>query len=321
MSNYFHEFKFEPASWVPYRDVEVLDMCRKKKREDYLELNNKFPNLNVQIIADDFVWWVWAIDMFKRIKESDEQDKKLVMILPNPTPIYANVAYMINKFNINCRNLYTFNMDEWANQDANVAPIDYPQGFMYAFNRFFYSQIKSELRPPKEQCIGPNNKNIKDYSKMIEDAGEADIVYSACGWSGHTAFIDPVPEFGVNGNDVIDVDEWIKMGARIAHLHPLTIAQNCLHASFGKSGDVAFVPPMAATIGPRDIVNAKRVLEMHFFKTGPTDISWERFISRLVLFGPVTPLVPDSLIQLTNADVYICDVIAQAIEIDMQNQY
>lgn len=48
--------------------------------------------------------------MVMRIKESDVQNKKLVMILPNPAPaIYSAVAEIINRFRINCRNVYTFN--------------------------------------------------------------------------------------------------------------------------------------------------------------------------------------------------------------------
>lgn len=321
MSNFYKNFKFLPHPQVPYRDVDVLDECRQKTAKDYLALNEKFPNWKISIINDDFVWWVWGVDMFERIKRSDERDEKCVMILPNPAAIYKNVAYMINKLNISCRNLHIYTMDEWADQDGNIAPIDYPQGFTNAFFRFFYNEIRHELRPDIKNIHYPTNENIDSYSKMIEDEGEADIAYSACGWSGHSAFIDPVPQFGVNGDDVISVEEWSKLGARVADLQILTLAQNSLHASFGKSGDVAFVPPRAATIGPRDLINCKRILEMHFFKTGSTDISWERLMSRLVLFGPVTPLVPDSLIQLCNADIYICDVIAQDIDYNMVKQY
>jgi 6-phosphogluconolactonase/Glucosamine-6-phosphate isomerase/deaminase len=314
-------FKFKPADWVPYRDVDVLDMCRSKTREDYLKINKEKPNLNVSVVEDEDFWWMWATDMFYRIVKGAEENRKVVMILPNPAPIYSKVAYLINKFHVDCRTLYTFNMDEWADDQGNVAPEDYHAGFMCAFKRFFYTRIDKKLRPPESQCIGPNNKNIKDYSKMIEALGEADVVYMGPGWSGHTAFIDPVPEFGVDGDKVVSVAEWAEMGARIASLHPLTIAQNSMHASFGKSGDVSFVPPKAATIGPRDILKAKTRFEMHFFTTAGTDISWQRFMSRLVLWGPPTPLVPGSVVQLAPSDVFVCETIAKAIETDLKKQY
>jgi len=314
-------FRFEPAPWVPFRDVKVLDLCRRKTRQDYLAVGREKPNLRATVVEDEMIWWMWAVDMFHRILRGAEERRRVVLILPNPAPIYSKVAYLINKFRVDCKHLHTFNMDEWADQDGNVAPEDYPAGFMCAFKRFFYSRIDRELRPPEKQCVGPSNANIRDYSRMIQDLGEADVVYMGPGWSGHTAFIDPTPEFGVEGDRVVSVEEWARMGARITTLHPLTIAQNSMHASFGKSGDVSFVPPKAATIGPRDIVKAKARFEMHFFATGGTDISWQRMISRLVLWGPVTPLVPGSVIQLAPTDVHVTETIAKDIETDLGKQY
>ena len=43
-------------------------------------------------------------------------------------------------------------------------------------------------------------------------------------------------------------------GARLVELHPMTIMQNALH-SFG--GDWSWVPPKAATIGPREVLGAR----------------------------------------------------------------
>jgi glucosamine-6-phosphate deaminase len=321
MSNFCKNFKFNPHPDLPFRDVEVLDMCRTKKAEDYLALNETRPNWKLEIVDDDFIWYAWLTDMFKRIKDSDEKDEKCVMILPNPAAIYKRVAYMLNKCNISCRNLIVFTMDEWADQDGNIAPVTYPASFTSAFMRFFYNVLKPELRPKEKNIHFPTNENINDYSKMIQDEGEGDIAYSACGWSGHAAFIDAVPQFGVDGNNIVPVDEWLKMGARVADLHILTQTQNSLHSSFGMSGDIGFVPPRAATIGPRDLVNCKHIFEFHNFMIGNTDISWEKLMSRLVCFGPVSPLVPDSLIQVCNAEVYISELFASPIEYDIDRQY
>lgn len=321
MSNFCKEFTFKPHPDIPFRDVDVLDECRKKGREDYLALNETRPNWKLEVVEDDFIWYAWLTDMFKRIKDSDEKDEKCVMILPNPAAIYKRVAYMLNECNISCRNLVVFTMDEWADQDGKIAPPGYPAGFTNAFFRFFMNELREDLRPDMKNIHYPTNENIDVYSKMIEDEGEADIAYSACGWSGHSAFIDAVKQFGVDGGHVVPVDEWLKMGARIADLHILTLAQNSLHASFGLAGDLAFVPPRAATIGPRDFVNCREIFEFHNFLIGNTDISWEKMMSRLVCFGPVTPLVPDSLIQVCNAKVYISNLFAEKINYDSDRQY
>ena len=89
------------------------------------------------------------------------------MILPNPAHCYRKVAYLINKFQVNCKNLYTFNMDEYADENGNIAPESYPQSFMRSLKQYFYYQIDKDLRPDEKNIQTPTNNNIKDYSKMI----------------------------------------------------------------------------------------------------------------------------------------------------------
>lgn len=104
------------------------------------------------------------------------------------------------------------------------------------------------------------------------------------------------------------------MGPRIVTLSPFTIAQNSLHGSFGMSGDLALVPPKAATIGPAEVIAAKYRMDINALNTAGTYVSWQRLVTRLAAHGPVTPLVPTSLHQLLETDFYISETIAQDIE-------
>ena len=311
-----NSFDFEPAPWIPFRDKEVLSRVRNIKREDMEKHPN--PDFKIKIVPD--VGTLWVSDMVVRIKQSDEQNKKLVMILPNPAPlVYSSVAEMINRFGINCRNVYTFNMDEWADQDGNIAPESYPAGFNHSFLKFFFGKINPELRMARENCCAPTTQNIKYYSDLIAECGDggADICYSGPGWAGHIAFVDPdTPEFACES-----VEEFMKMGSRVVTLHPLTIAQNSLHGVFGQSGDIANVPPKAATIGPIDVVRSKNRMEMHSLSTMGTFSSWQRMISRLVLYGPVTPKVPSSILQLLPTTVYVSENIASEIKCWEDKEY
>ncbi|MDD2707934.1 MAG: hypothetical protein PHV34_07990 [Verrucomicrobiae bacterium] len=299
-------FVFKPAPWVPFKDPAALEKCRKLKRAGIEKHRN--PDFKIKVVED--VGAIWIGDMIVRIKESDDLDKKLVMITPNPCPaIYAAAAELINRFKINCRNVYTFNMDEWADQNGNIAPESYPAGFNHSFIKYFYGKIDPSLRMPRKNCVAPTTKNIKHYSNLITECsnGGADICYSGPGWAGHIAFIDPdTPEFACRS-----VREFMKMDARVVTLHPLTIAQNSLHGVFGQSGDIANVPPKAATIGPADVVRARNRLEVHGLTTMGTFSSWQRMTSRLVLHGPVTPKVPSSILQLLPTTVYVSEAIAR----------
>lgn len=302
-------FDFEIASFVPYRNREVLDHVRKISGRDLERHPN--PNFRIKIVSNPA--GIWVGDMVARMLRSDLRDERLVVILPNPCPtIYEAVADTVNLNRINCRNVHVFTMDEWADQDGNIAPVDYPAGFSHSCLKYFWGSIDEALRMPLEQIHYPTTQNIRDYSKMITDCGDggADIVYSGPGWAGHIAFIDPLtPEFGTD-----DLEAFLAMDARVVTLNPMTIMQNSLHGCFGCSGDIASVPPRAATIGPADIKRARNRIEIHALTTMGTFSSWQRMISRLILHGEVTPLVPASILQLMDTQVYVSEEIAKPIE-------
>jgi len=298
-------FDFEPAPWIPYRNKDVLAKVRAIKREDMEKHEN--PDFHIRIVPDPTS--VWVADMLMHISRSDREDQKLVMLMPNPCPtVYESVAELINRFRVNCRNVYTFNLDEWADQDGHVAPESYRAGFNHSFIKSFYGRIDPELRMKRENCVAPTTENIIDYSKLIEDCGDggADISYTGPGWAGHIGFVDPdTKEFACDS-----LEEFMGMGARIVTLHPLTIAQNSLHGVFGCSGDIANVPPKAATVGPADIVHARERLEIHAITTMGTISAWQRMVSRLTLYAPPTPQVPTSFVQLLPTTVYVSELIA-----------
>ena len=104
------------------------------------------------------------------------------------------------------------------------------------------------------------------------------------------------------------------MDARVVTLNPLTIMQNSLHGVFGQSGDIANVPPRAATIGPADVKRARVRMESHSLTTAGSRSSWQRMISRLILQGEITPQVPTSILRLWPTDVFVSEGIAQPIE-------
>jgi 6-phosphogluconolactonase/Glucosamine-6-phosphate isomerase/deaminase len=303
------EFKFEPAAWIPYKDKKVLERCRNIKRED-MEYTNK-NGFRVKIVMEATPLFV--ADCFARIKLSDDNNTRLTMIFPNQWPsAYTAVAEMCNRYNVSCRNVHAFAMDEWADQDGNVAPLDYKAGLGYSFRKYFWGSLREDLRPDVEHWHVLTTKNVNDYTKIIEEigGGGADVCYSATGWPGHIAFIDPdTEEFKADS-----IEEFITLGSRIVTQHPLTTAENSMFGCFGCSGDVANVPPKAATIGPKDIANARDHFEMHSLTALGGYNSWQRMISRLTLYGPVSMQCPASLLQLFQGTAYVTEAVAQPFE-------
>lgn len=304
------DFNFVPGDYVPFKDREVCERLRKISGTDLEKHPN--PDFNIKVMMNPHP--VLISTLFTRIKEASENNRKITLILGNPEPdTYIPLAQLINYFKVDCKNVHIFAMDEWADDQGNIAPETYKAGFAHSMLKYLVFQIDEKLRMPLENVHYPTTKNIKDYSKMITDCGEggADICSSSPGWTGHMAFIDPVDEFMPSmKNGEYDIDEWLNMEARIVKLHPLTVAQNSLHGVFGQSGYIADVPPMAATIGPVDVKNARERIEVHALLTNSTFSSWQRMTSRLVLHGPVTPLVPSSMLQLMKTQVYVSEELA-----------
>ena len=308
-------FRYSPSPFVPFRDLEAIERCRRIKREDIERHPN--PEFRIRVLPGDEIEFRWIADMFRWIKQSDDENRPVVLILPNPCPtVYRKVAHLVNLFGVSCRHVHIFAMDEYSNEEGRIAPEDWPLGFMHSLLQNFYLRIEEQLRPLRDQVLGPTNENIADYGKVIADLGGADMCYSGPGWTGHVAFVEPdAPEFDA------PLEEWKRFGPRICTLSPFTLAQNSLHGSFGMSGDLAAVPPKAATIGPAEVIAAKHRMEMAGITVHGTATAWQRLIARLCYHGPVTPRLPSSIHQELQTDCFISEVIAQDIKPDWEKGY
>lgn len=302
------ELEYGISKWIPFQDAKEAARVRKIKKEDICKHSN--PNFKISILSDlDFVF-TRVMDIFSRIQDASNEGRRMVMMWPQIIRHYSHVAYLINKFKVDCSNLYIINVDEYADENGNIRPEESPRSFLYALKKNFYFKIDKELRPPENHMIGFTNKNIKDFDKIIEDLGGVDVFYCGIGWSGHIAFIEPgAKEF--EGS----FEEWKQMGSRIVTLNPFTIAQVSLQPRNGSSGDWSMIPPKGATVGPAQVINARHRCSFNPFVIGGSNISFQRFIIRLAAHGPVTQLVPASIYQTLNTDLYILETLAEDIQI------
>ncbi len=298
------DFNYQLSEHLPFKDAEACKKARAIKREDIT--NSPSESLSIRVIEDDTAFrFAYIMDIVAGIKRAlDEGRKKYVLILPAPNPYYAFLAKMINDLNIPCHHVHTYNMDEYADEQGRTAPKTWKGGFQYWMYHDLFDRIRPELRMPESQIHFPSDKTVNDYSRMIEDMGGADVCYGGIGWCGHIAFYEP----HLGEPYVGKVDEYLELGSRIVDLHPITVCQNSLYADAGSAGDWSWVPPKAATIGPHDLKNSKLVSFWNGFGAGES--MWQRFITRLSLHGPITPLVPASLLQLMQSEVILSGAVA-----------
>lgn len=157
--------------------------------------------------------------------------------------MYKWAVYFLKEWNVSCKNVYCFNMDEWADGDGNTMTAE--ASFRYAMENAFYEPL-GELTVPEAQRNFATKENLPEYPKKIaalkKDGAKLVLVYGI-GRMCHIAFWEP--QFG---SEFESDAEWMKQPYRIgAKLHPLTIEQNAITSFRSRT---SLVPCRANTIGP-----------------------------------------------------------------------
>lgn len=98
---------------------------------------------------------------------------------------------------------------------------------------------------------------------------------------------------------------------RICTFRHFVTTQNSMHGSFGMSGNLETLPPKAATIGPAEVIAAKHRMDMHGIMLDGSFASWRQSTIRLVLHDPLTPRIPESILQTLRTDVWVSESIAE----------
>ena len=302
-------FTYALADFIDFRDKEVCERVRRIPREEITQHPN--PDFKIQVIDHPSNFYAaFATDIVRRIKQALDEGRQFVGIFPvGPMPQYPIAARMINQLRIPMHHVHTFNMDEYADENGNTAPADWEGSFQKAMVDSFFNLIDPDLLPPRQQIHFPTKDVIDHYGELMQAAGGVDVCYGGIGWCGHIAFWES--SLGHEFGD--DLEAYKKAKARLVTLTPMTIIQNALH-SFG--GDWSWVPPKANSIGPAEILAAK---ERSFWLDGTIspDVSWQRFIARLVAHGPVNTLVPGSILQTARTDYTLLGGVADNVEIHM----
>ena len=301
-----NQFTFAPAPWLPQWDGELLDRIALADLNEHKGFVYENPEFSVQVCGD--VHNYFATDLFQRIRMSDIEDKKLVLILPSPeNAVYISLTEALNKLKVSCRNVHVFFLWEFANEKGEVAPWESPYSRSGHFMRYFYQRLDAELRMPMEQIHFWTKENVESYSDMIAAEGGADAAYTTIAWSGGIGAID------FESFPAETMEELLQMGSRFVTPAPELIAHESLRGMFGCSGDIGNVPPCAVTVGPRDLAAAKENVNVAYLLSVGNAVSQQAFPLRLALLGPVEPRNPGSMIRLFPGTCYVAESIAQKI--------
>jgi len=270
-----------------YYDKDEKKMTKEEVQELPPEELGPRSGIPVKVLPDYGSLYEAVAEMMAQFIQQ-QKGKKVTMILPvGPTQQYPIFVKKVNERGISLKNLWTFNMDEFLDRNGKTIPESHPMSFRGDMMRNFFNLIRPELRMPIEQMHFPRHDNLEEIDKAFDRHAPdgVDLCLAGVGPEGHIAFNED-PNF----NHVeVSEKEFLADRTRLVLVKTSTVDMDALVAG---CGDRAAIPPFAVTIGPHDILRAKRT-EVVFFAG-----RWHRTPVRETLFRKPTMHFPGSLLKI-----------------------
>lgn len=195
-----------------------------------------------------------------------------------PVGTYENLVEWYKQGDLDFSQVTSVNLDEYKGLSGNN-----DQSYRYFMNKNLFDHVNID----KSRTFVPNGlepdseKASKEYDAIIESVGGVDLQLLGIGHNGHIGFNEPDSSF-----------------AKETHCVDLTESTIEANKRFFASADD--VPRQAYTMGIGTIMKAKKIL-LIVNGEAKADIVAKAF------FGPVTPEVPASVLQLHNDVVIVAD--------------
>lgn len=187
----------------------------------------------------------------------------------SPLGTYANLAKKCADGDVDFSHVTSVNLDEYAGLDGTN-----DQSYRYFMDTNLFSKIN--ICPEKTHvpngCADDLASEGARYDELIASLGGIDLQLLGIGLDGHIGFNEP--------------DEFFTKETHEVELDPSTIEAN---ARFFASKDD--VPTKAITMGMMSIMQAKKIL---LIANGAN----KKDILDKAFNGPITPMVPASILQL-----------------------
>lgn len=202
----------------------------------------------------------------------------------SPIGIYDQLVKWYEKGDLDFADVTTVNLDEYY----GLAP-EHEQSYHYFMQKHFFDRVNIDsARINLPDGTEPDTeKECARYDALLQAVGAVDLQLLGIGRNGHIGFNEPA-------------DSYAK-GTHCVDLAPSTIEAN---QRFFESADD--VPRRAYSMGIHTIMTAKKVLVV----ASGADKAWA---IRESCFGPVTPQVPGSILQLHNDAIIIADEAALSL--------
>jgi len=226
-----------------------------------------------------------ARSMADEIKSNNERGQPTRWILPvGPVKQYFRLIEISNQEHIDWKNVHVFMMDEFLDWQGRPLPLEHPFSFEGFMRRVVFAKLDPELGFAPDRVTFPSPFRPDESSERIRALGGIDTCYGGIGYHGHVAFNEPP----ISRWRQITLAELRDSLTRVVMLGDDSIIVQSINCSGGSCGSV---PPMAVTLGMRDILSSRRI---RMFLAGGER---HRAVLRITCLGEETTDYPSTLLQ------------------------
>jgi glucosamine-6-phosphate deaminase len=223
--------------------------------------------------------------MFDELAEAARSGEEISIIVPvGPKGQYPILARMINESRLNLDSVTFFGMDDWLDWQGRPLPLEHPFSLEGFFRREFLARVDPDLRPSDGNVIFPSPLELDRPAEEIARRGGVATTYGGFGFQGHVAFNEPPASRWTR----VTLEQFRESTTRVL---PLAVDTIIAHAQRTLGGNVFGVPPMAITLGMRELLGARRI--RLYTDGGP----WKQTILRILLFSEATVDYPATLVH------------------------
>jgi glucosamine-6-phosphate deaminase len=246
----------------------------------------KYSKTGVEILPDKAsVFRHFARSIADEIAQNNMQGKPTRVILPvGPIEQYPILVEITNRERISWKHVHTFNMDEYLDWQGRPVSLDSPFSFEGYVRKNLFERIDPDLRMPDENIHIPSPFKVDHYSEEIAAAGGIDTCYGSIGYHGHIAFNEPPYSRWFE----ISKEQYKGSLTRVLPIAPDTVVINSIR---GSGANPSLIPPMAVTIGMKDILASERI-RLYCF-----DALFQQTVFRIALMGDVSVSYPVTFVQ------------------------
>jgi glucosamine-6-phosphate deaminase len=215
----------------------------------------------------------FADDIYGELEAARSAGEEVSLIVPlGPTGQYPILARRINETRLALDHVTFFGMDEWLDWQGRALPLEHAFSLEGAFQREFIALIEPGLRPRPENVIFPSLQALDRPAEEMARRGPVAATFGGVGFQGHIAFNEPPASRWTS----VTVEQLRDSRTRVV---PLAVDTIIAHAQRRVGGNTFAVPPLAVTLGMRELLSARRL--RLYLDTG----SWKQTILRILLFS------------------------------------